>query len=147
MLICRVGSRLCGLPLAHVVETMRPLPVEPLAHLPSFVEGVSIIRGRPIPVLDARRVLGEDGEPAAGTRFVTLDLAARSAALSVDAVLGVRDIDVAELAQLPALLRDARNDMVAALGMLDQELLVVLERSRLLPETVWAVIEAGAPPT
>jgi purine-binding chemotaxis protein CheW len=147
MLICRVGSRLCGLPLAHVVETMRPLPVEPLAHLPSFVDGVSIIRGRPVPVLDARRLMGEDGEPGARARFVTLELAERSAALSVDAVLGVRDIDVAELAQLPALLRDARNEMVAALGTLDQELLVVLERSRLLPEAVWAVIEAGAPPT
>lgn len=147
MLICRVGSRLCGLPLAHVVETMRPLPVEPLAHLPSFIDGVSIIRGRPIPVLDARRLLGEDGEPGVRTRFVTLELAERSAALSVDAVLGVRDIDVAELEQLPALLRDAQNDLVAALGTLDHELLVVLERSRLLPEAVWAVIEAGVPPT
>jgi purine-binding chemotaxis protein CheW len=147
MLICRVGSRLCGLPLAHVVETMRPLPVEPLAHLPIFVDGVSIIRGRPIPVLDARRLLGEDGEPGARTRFVTLELAQRSAALSVDAVLGVRDIDVAELEQLPALLRDVQNDLVAALGTLDHELLVVLERSRLLPEAVWAVIEAGVPPT
>ena len=146
MLICRVGSRLCGLPLAHVVETMRPLPVEPLAHLPSFVDGVSIIRGRPIPVLDARRLLGEDGASGARTRFVTLELAERSAALSVDAVLGVRDIDVAELEQLPALLRDAQNDLVAALGTLDHELLVVLERSRLLPEAVWAAIEAGVPP-
>ena len=147
MLICRVGSRLCGLPLAHVVETMRPLPVEPLAHLPRFIDGVSIIRGRPVPVLDARRLLGEDGEAGARTRFVTLELAERSAALSVDAVLGVRDIDVAELEQLPALLRDAQNDLVAALGTLDHELLVVLERSRLLPEAVWAVIEAGVPPT
>jgi purine-binding chemotaxis protein CheW len=147
MLICRVGSRLCGLPLAHVVETMRPLPVEPLAHLPSFIDGVSIIRGRPIPVLDARRLLGEGGEPGARTRFVTLELAERSAALSVDAVLGVRDIAVAELEQLPPLLRDAQNDLVAALGTLDHELLIVLERSRLLPEAVWAAIDAGVPPT
>jgi len=142
LLICRVGSRLCGLPLAHVVETMRPLPVEPLAHLPSFVDGLSLIRGRPTPVIDARRLLGADGEPGARARFVTLDLAERSAALAVDAVLGVRDIDVAELAQLPALLRDTQNDLVAALGTLDHELLVVLERSRLLPEAVWAAVDA-----
>ena len=143
-MICRVGSRLCGLPLAHVVETMRPLPIEPLARLPAFVDGLSLIRGRPTPVLDARRLLGAGGEPGARMRFVTLDLAERSAALAVDAVLGVRDIDVAELAQLPALLRDTQNEMVAALGTLDQELLLVLERSRLLPEAVWAALAAEA---
>ena len=142
LLVCRVGSRLCGLPLAHVVETMRPLPIEPLAHLPSFVDGLSLIRGRPIPVLDARRLLGADGEPGVRTRFVTLELAQGSAALAVDAVLGVRSVDVAELAQLPGLLRDAQNDLVAALGTLDHELLVVLERSRLLPEAVWVALAA-----
>jgi purine-binding chemotaxis protein CheW len=123
---------------------MRPLPVEPLAHLPSFVDGLSLIRGRPTPVLNARRLLGADGEPGAPARFVTLELAERSAALAVDAVLGVRSLDVAELAHLPALLRDAQNDLVAALGTLDQQLLVVLERSRLLPEAVWAALRAEA---
>ena len=144
LLVCRVGSRLCGLPLAHVIETMRPLPVEPLAHLPSFVDGLSLIRGRATPVLDARRLLGEGGEPGARTRFVTLELAERSAALAVDAVLGIRSIDVTQLAQLPALLRDAQNDLVAALGTLDHELLLVLERSRLLPDAVWAALRTAA---
>jgi purine-binding chemotaxis protein CheW len=144
LLVCRVGSRLCGLPLAHVVETMRPLPVEPLAHLPSFVEGLALIRGRPIPVLDARRLLGADGEAGARTRFVTLQIAERSAALAVDSVLGVRSIDVSQLAQLPPLLRDTQNDLVAALGTLDRELLLVLERSRLLPVAVWAALDNAA---
>lgn len=147
LLICRVGSRLCGLPLAHVIETMRPLPVEPLAHLPSFVDGLALIRGRPTPVLDARRLLGADGPGDGRTRFVTLEVRERSAALAVDAVLGVRNLDVSQLAELPALLRDAQNDLVAALGTLDHELLVVLERSRLLPEAVWAAVEAEAKAT
>ena len=77
------------------------------------------------------------------TRFDTLELGQRSAALAVDAVLGVRDVDVAELAELPALLRDTQNELVAALGKLDHELLVVLERSRLLPEAVWAALETA----
>jgi len=128
---------------------MRPLPVEPLAHLPQFVDGLSLIRGRPVPVLDARCLLGGAGEPGARTRFVTLELSGRWAALAVDAVVGVRDIDVTELAQLPALLRDTQNDLVAALGTLDHQLLVVLQRSRLLPDAVWAALEAaaGAQPT
>ena len=49
---------------------------------------------------------------------------------------------------LPVLLRDAQNDLVAALGTLDHELLIVLERSRLLPEAVWATLaEVAVKPT
>jgi purine-binding chemotaxis protein CheW len=144
LLICRVGSRLCGIPLEHVVETMRPLPVEPLSHLPGFVDGLSLIRGRPTPVLDAHRLLGADGGQKRRARYVTIRLGRRNAALAVDAVLGVRHVAAAELADLPGLLREPRNELVQALGMLDHELLVVLERSRLLPESVWETLDAEA---
>lgn len=141
LLICRVGTRLCGIPLEHVLETMRPLPVEPLGHLPDFVEGLSLIRGRPTPVVDTQCLLGGSVEPRNRARFVTLRLGERYAALAVDAVLGVRQLDVGQLDELPALLRE-RNDLVVALGALDRELFLVLERSRLLPDAVWSVLDA-----
>jgi purine-binding chemotaxis protein CheW len=141
LLICRVGSRLCGIPLEHVLETMRPLPVEPLGHAPAFVDGLSLIRGRPTPVIDAPRLLGSATQQKARGRYVTLRLGKRCAALAVDAVLGVRQVDLAELDELPALLRE-RNELVAALGALDHELFLVLERARLVPEAVWAALDA-----
>ena len=144
LLICRVGTRLCGIPLEHVVETMRPLPLEPLSHLPAFVAGISLIRGLPTPVLDAQRLLGGDAELAAHQRYVAIRLGARRAALAVDAVVGVRHVAESQLAELPALLREPRNELVLALGTLDRELLVVLERSRLLPESVWQILDAEA---
>jgi chemotaxis signal transduction protein len=49
---------------------MRPLPVERIAGMLSFVRGVSIIRGVPTPVVDLGVVLGTPGE--AVDRFVTL---------------------------------------------------------------------------
>jgi purine-binding chemotaxis protein CheW len=144
LLICRVGTRLCGIPLEHVVETMRPLPVEPLSHLPAFVDGLALIRGTPTPVLDAQRLLGADVEAQARQRYVTIRWGARSAALAVDAVVGVRHVDASQLAELPALLREPRNELVSCLGTLDRELLVILERSRLLPDSVWDTLDAEA---
>lgn len=143
MLICRVGTRLCGIPLKHVIETMRPLPVEPLGNAPTFVDGLALIRGLPTPVLDAQRLLGGAAEQKARARYVTLRLGERCAALAVDAVLGVRQIDSTELHELPALLRDS-SDRITALGTLDHELFVVLEQARLVPETVWAALAANA---
>ena len=51
-LVFRVLTFHCALPLEHVSETMRPLPVEPIAGVISPVAGVAIIRGGPVPVVD-----------------------------------------------------------------------------------------------
>lgn len=142
LLICRVGTKVCGLKLGHVLETMRPLPIEPLSTLPPFVSGVAIIRGKPTPVIDALELLGGARARSGAERFVLLDLGARSAALLVDAVLGARTLASDALSELPALLRrDSDGAHLAALGQIDSELLLVLEHARLVPDGAWQALE------
>jgi purine-binding chemotaxis protein CheW len=140
-LVCRVRRLFVALPLAHVVETMRPLPIDRLSGMPEFVRGVSIVRGAPTPVIDAGKLLGSDDD-AATTRFVVLRAAGRVLALSVESVLGVRALAAPESEALPALLAEANPESVAALRVLDQELLVVLRAARIVPESVWSSLEA-----
>ena len=139
-LVVRVQTRVCAVPLMHVVETMRPLPVESISGVPSFVRGVSIIRGVPTPVVDLGAVLGAPG----GTteRFVTLRLGDRQVALSVDAVLGVRDVGLSAIQELPPLLRGASKDVVEAIGTLDEQFLMVLRAGWELPDEVWQALAA-----
>lgn len=132
-LLCRVQTRLCALPLAHVVETMRPLPVEPLPGAPSFVRGLSIIRGAAVPIVDVAHLF--NGEASSSGRFVTIAIVDRRAALAVDDVLGVRSIPAASLQALPPLLQN--TDVVSAIGTLDAELLVVLHAARMMPDNLW----------
>ena len=142
LLVCRVGTKLCGLPLTQVLEILRPLPTEPLSGLAEFVVGLSLIRGRATPVIDARKLLGSSSASPPG-RYVTLRLGTddtRVAALAVDSVLGVRQLSDARLGALPDLLQNER-ELVSALGTLDHELLLVLEHARLLPDTVWDQLE------
>lgn len=143
MLVCRVGTKLCALPLGRLLETMRPLAIEPLAQTADFVSGVAVIRGRPTPVLDARKLLGSPSDVPPG-RYVTLDLGeggARVAALAVDAVVGVREVPDALAGELPTLLGDARSSVVGAVTTLDRELLLVLEQARLVPPELWQHLE------
>jgi purine-binding chemotaxis protein CheW len=141
-----VLNRVCALPLQHVIETMRPLPIEALAGVPRPVSGVAIIRGAAMPVVDLAWLLaGEESHP---TRFVTVSADGRRVALAVDAVVGVRVIPTGSVYDLPPLLRDANGDAIATIGTLDAELLVVLRSGRLVPETVWNALEVdgGASP-
>jgi purine-binding chemotaxis protein CheW len=145
-LICRGNARLCALPLESVVETMRPLPVRPLAEMPSFVLGVSIIRGAAVPVLDGAMLVGTkpDGEPA---RFVVLRTGTRHVCLAMQEVIGVRHLPRASLAGIPPLLQQAGTAIVSALGTLDAELLVVLQGGRLLADDLWSAVTAAAAAT
>lgn len=140
MLLCRAGERLCALPLAHVLETMRALPIDPLPDMPPFVLGVAIIRGAAVPVVAVGRLLGVAGD-AAPARFVTLRLGERVLALALDAVVGVRAVPAAVFNEIAPLLRDADTGLVQAVSTLDAELLLVLQATRLLPESTWEAIE------
>jgi purine-binding chemotaxis protein CheW len=143
-LLCRVGAALCALPVLLVGETMRPLPIEPVTGMPSFLLGLAIIRGMPVPVLDARRLLGRTHAGSPG-RFVTIRVGERYVALAVDAVVGLRAIPAAALGEMPPLLRDSGSEIVSAIGTLDAALFVVLQLGRLMPDAVMALLGGDAP--
>ncbi len=142
LLVCRVGSKLCGLPLRRVRETMRPLAVEPLARTLDFVSGVAVIRGRATPVLDARKLLGSSSAHPP-ERYVTLDLGeheTRVVALAVDAVVGVREVPDGVLQELPRLVGGCQR-AVGAMTAGGAELRGGLEQARLVPDDVWQRLE------
>lgn len=140
VLIVAVQSSACALPLMQVVETMRPQPIEPIACALSFVRGVSIIRGAPIPVVDLGALLGtSNGTPG---RFITLRLDDRQVALAVEAVLGVREFDALTIQKLPPLLSGASKEIIEAIGTLDEQMLIVLQAGWQLPDQVWHAVAA-----
>jgi purine-binding chemotaxis protein CheW len=148
MLVARVGALTCALPIALVVETMRPLPAALAAidgaALP-FLRGVAAVRGAPLPVIDVARLLGE--APGEQGRFVIVRTDASDArrlALLVDDVVGVRAFEQARLAELAPLVRAASRELVEAIGARDEHLLVVLDAARIVPDAAWRALDAVA---
>jgi len=139
-LICRVGQVRLALPLTHVVEAMRALPVEALARAPGFVRGVALIRDEPVPVVDTAALLGASHE-GAPRRLVLLRCGSRRVALTMDEVLGVRPLDALRRHEVPSLLSDSIGDRVSAIGSLDGQLLLALQDSLRLTDDVWTEID------
>jgi purine-binding chemotaxis protein CheW len=125
MLVTRVGGIACALPIERVVETMRPLPIEPVRGALPSVRGMAVIRGAPLPVIDVAALLGQ--APREQARFVVVRTGTRHVALLVDAVIEVREL--AAVAELPPLVQ---GEVAAAVGAIDRELLVVLDAARLV---------------
>ncbi len=131
VLIATSGSLTCAVPIAHVVETLRPLPVEPLGRGPDYVLGIAVIRGEPTVVLDMARLFSTEG--VVSTRYVVVRCGARKAALAFERVLGIRAIAPQTFGELPPLARSVRADVIQSLGVVDKGLVVVLEAATLYP--------------
>ncbi|WP_432825045.1 chemotaxis protein CheW [Dactylosporangium sp. CA-092794] len=132
-LIFGVGRVLCALPLANVVETVRPLPVQPVASGGGALLGVAVIRGAAVPVVDTARLLGD---PAARpTRFVTTATGHGTVAFATGDVVGVRAVAPDPVGRSPA-----AGSLVVGVGVLDGRPLLFLrgnlEIDRFLREVV-----------
>ena len=86
-LVCRAGAQLCAVPLEHVIEVMRVLPIKPVSGGPRYVCGLCIIRGAPVPVVDTGLLVGD--RATAFERLITVRTGSRTIALAVEAVLGI----------------------------------------------------------
>jgi purine-binding chemotaxis protein CheW len=134
-LLCQAGRQLYAVPIAHVIEIMRILPVDSIAGAPPYVRGLCVIRGAPVPVVDIGLLVGNQAMQAG--RFVTIKAGDRTIALQVEAVLGIRVFAADTFSQLPPLLRDVATETVAAIGTRDTELLLALRAGRIVPESVF----------
>lgn len=139
VLLARLDSGLCALPLESVVECFRPLPAQVVPGAPPFLLGVSIIRGAPVPVVDLSALVGQGGTRPG--RFVLVRLGARRVALAVAGVVGTRSLDGNVLREAPPLLQGAEG--VSAVGVHDEQLLLLLRPARIVPDEVWRALESG----
>lgn len=121
-LVARSNGWLVAVPSTAVAEVLRPLPLQTLAGSPA---AVSIIRGRPVPVVDLAELLG--GSASEGRRLVVVRVGERTVALRVDDVVGLRALDLQELPPL------FRRTAVEAIGVLDDQLLALLCTARVVP--------------
>ena len=138
-LLVQLSSNVCAVELSQVVEVMRPLPLVPLAGMPAFVLGLSIIRGSPVPVVAVARMLNGTDDDVCG-RFITLRIGTKTIALAVKGVLGVGSIDRTRLEALPTLLQNANSEAAVLIGTMDSQLLMALSTSRILSDDMWHVL-------
>jgi purine-binding chemotaxis protein CheW len=138
-LLCRAASHHFALPMQHVVETMRMLPIEAVAGCPPMVRGFSIIRGVPTPVIDAAVLF--DGQPGQCERLVTVRTGKRTIALAMQAVVGVWEMAGDELDDLPPLLGNV--EAIAGLTTLDRQLVFLLRAARIIPDDVLDQLSAA----
>lgn len=141
VLLARLGTQLYAIPLASVIECLRPLPTEVIPQAPPFITGLSVIRGAPVPVVNLGALLGMQRSARPG-RFVLLRLDQRRLVLTVEDVIGVRRLNGDAFQSLPPILQSVCGEAVSAIGVRDEQLLFLLRLARIVPAEVWQALES-----
>lgn len=118
---------------------MRPLASLPVETQLPFHLRLSMIRGKPCPVVHLARLLGGNDPP---TRLILLKLAeGPRVALAVTSVERVARIAQSHFSAKPALMDGAARDLTQTLAVLDGELLSLLQTGALLSEQDRSLVE------
>lgn len=144
-LVFRAGRLLGALRLGEVVETMRPLPVRHLAGTPAFITGICVMRGEPTLVVDVARLLG--GHEAEVSRYVAVRTGRGPVAFATGPILGIRTVTADGESRQAALLGETASRLIAAVGTVDAEPVLLLQSLDLVPDEAWAAVAAPAEPS
>jgi purine-binding chemotaxis protein CheW len=138
-----LAGRSYGLDVTRVQEVLRPLPITRLPLAPPAVRGLLNLRGRIVPAVDLRHVLGLPAAPtgSAAGHLVVFD-GASPVSLLVDAIGDVHRADGAALVPVPHTLDGSARELLAGALPLPDSLLLVLDLDRTLER---AFADANAP--
>ena len=99
-----VGGVAYAVPIQHVREIIRPLPMQVLPHASETVIGVIDHRGDVVPIVDLRvRFRAKSSAPSSHTRWVIANWQGRLTGLAVDRVIEVFSLNEAEARPVPDL--------------------------------------------
>ena len=129
-----LGNELYGIDIMYVTEIVGIQPITVIPELPHFIKGIINLRGKIIPVMDAR--LKFKKEPKAyndRTCIIVIDVMELSIGIIVDAVSEVLNISDDDLVPPPSLNNGGRK-YIKSVGKSENHVTLILDCEKLLNE-------------
>jgi purine-binding chemotaxis protein CheW len=127
-----LDEQVYGVPLDRVLEIIGMMPITPIPETPAHVKGVINLRGRVIPVVDARARFRLPARPyEARTCIIVVQTGGWSVGLVVDTVSDVAAIPPSALEEPPPI-TGAGDHYLASLGKVGDQVRLLLDVDRFL---------------
>jgi purine-binding chemotaxis protein CheW len=132
-----------GVEIGRVQEIIRIQPITIVPNAPAFVEGVTNLRGRVIPVMDLRKRFGLRVGPQTGhSRIVVAEVGSHTVGLIVDAVSEVLRVTSDMIEPPSTLVTTADSTFLRGVAKLEERLVLLLDLSRILSSNEDAALAA-----
>lgn len=147
LVVFEIASEHYGLEIAAVESIIKLQPITVVPHAPSFVEGVTNLRGTVLPVIDLRKRFGlvanSNGDKAqANQRIVVVSIQHTKVGMIVDAVSEVLRISDEAVEPPPPMVTSVDTAFITGIAKVSDRLVILLDLGKVLSLEEEASLEA-----
>ena len=122
-----------GVNIATVESIIKLQSITAMPHAPSFVRGVTNLRGVVLPVIDLRKRFGlPAAEEDKDTRIVVVEMNGETVGMVVDAVSEVLNVSDEDIEPPPSLVTTADSVFITGIAKIGERLVILLDLSQVL---------------
>jgi len=133
LVIFELGEEHFGIDIAAVEGIVKLQEITPVPHAPSYVEGVTNLRGAVLAVMDLKKRFGMDaGERTRDTRIVVAMMGTLKVGMVVDAVSEVLRIDDSVIEPTPPMITTVDSAFITGIAKIDTRLVILLDLGKVL---------------
>ena len=129
-----VGEVNYGVPVEQVREVRDVQAVTPVPGAPSYVEGVTNLRGQIITVMDLRKRLNIEEIAGGGQKIIVIEMGKAAVGIVVDSVTEVSTIAEADIERNIQVTKKLENYVVGAAKQ-GEKLIVVLDLAKIISDS------------
>jgi purine-binding chemotaxis protein CheW len=127
-----------GVNIAGVEAISKMQSITKMPHAPAFVEGITNLRGKVLPVIDLRRRFNLPSQPAGKeSRIVVIPMAGAEVGIMVDGVSEVFTIQDTDIEPTPCLATTVDSDFITGIAKLNGRLVILLDYFQYMKNPRW----------
>ncbi len=130
-----LGSELYGIDIQKIIEIIKPSDITPVPNTPAYIEGVTNLRGRVIPIINLRYKFDFDNNTGNRDRLViVIETGDSIAGLMVDKLANVEKIPPHLIEPPPELKVSKHSKYIKGVGNLEDKIIVLLDCDKLVKD-------------
>jgi len=133
LVVFELGGEFFGVPISTVESIIKMQAITRLPHTPAFVEGLTNLRGKVMPVVDLRKRFGmPPGGNEKERRIVVVSIAGTETGMIVDAVSEVLTVMADSIEATPAIVTCIDTAFITGIAKIDDKLVILLDLEKVL---------------
>ncbi len=133
LVVFELANEHYGVEISSVESIIKMQEITRIPHSPSFVEGITNLRGLVLPVIDLRKRFGlETQETSRDSRIMVVALGAVKVGMIVDAVSEVLRVQSESIEPPPSMTTSSRVNFITGIAKLNDILVILLDMSKIL---------------
>jgi purine-binding chemotaxis protein CheW len=133
IVVFELASEHYGVSIASVESIIKMQAITKMPHAPSFIEGVTNLRGKVLPVIDLRKRFGlATQEVTRDSRIIVIAVNETEVGMIVDEVSEVLTIQDQNIEATPPMTTTVESGFITGIAKIDQRLVILLDLGEII---------------